>query len=209
LADVYAGLDEPAPAERALAKARQLDLTAQATSPGPKPGDVAPDFVLPRSGGAGTVSLHEFRGRSPVVLIFGSYTCANFRVSADALKSLQQRYGAQVPFLLVYIREAHSTADWQTARNEREDISLAPAANMEEKQDHAATCSRKLHLPFPAVVDGMDNTVESAYNAWPSRAFVVSADGRIAYSTRLTELDFHPSELEAVLQRLVSLQGKS
>ena len=64
-------------------------------------------------------------------------------------------------------------------------------------------CSRELHLPFPAVVDGMDGAVENEYSAWPSRAFVVDAAGRIRYSTRLTELDFHPEEMESVLRKLM------
>ena len=37
-------------------------------------GDVAPDFTLPRLDHSGTVTLSEFRGSKPVVLIFGSYT---------------------------------------------------------------------------------------------------------------------------------------
>jgi hypothetical protein len=48
----------------------------------------------------------------------------------------------------------------------------------------------------------MDGAVENAYSAWPSRAFVVGADGRIQYSTRLTELDFHAEEMDAVLRKL-------
>ena len=41
---------------------------------GPRPGMVAPDFTLPTHDGKGTVSLSEFRGRKPVVLIFGNFT---------------------------------------------------------------------------------------------------------------------------------------
>jgi len=41
---------------------------------GPKVGDPAPDFELQRLKGEGTVKLSSFQGRSPVVLIFGSYT---------------------------------------------------------------------------------------------------------------------------------------
>jgi hypothetical protein len=41
---------------------------------GPRPGEVAPDFTLPRHDGKGTVSLAEFRDRKPVVLVFGSFT---------------------------------------------------------------------------------------------------------------------------------------
>ena len=39
-----------------------------------KVGDIAPDFYLKTADGLRTVSLSSFRGKSPVVLIFGSYT---------------------------------------------------------------------------------------------------------------------------------------
>jgi len=37
-------------------------------------GDPAPDFTLPRMAGGGTVTLSTFRGKRPVLLVFGSYT---------------------------------------------------------------------------------------------------------------------------------------
>jgi peroxiredoxin len=52
----------------------------------------------------------------------------------------------------------------------------------------------------------MDGKVEAAYGAWPSRAFVIGSDGRVMYSTRLTELDFHADEMDAVLRRLAAHQ---
>ncbi len=39
-----------------------------------KPGDAAPDFDLPTQDKKSRVGLASFRGREPVVLIFGSYT---------------------------------------------------------------------------------------------------------------------------------------
>lgn len=39
-----------------------------------RPGDAAPEFDLPRERGEGTVRLSDFRGKKPVVLVFGSYT---------------------------------------------------------------------------------------------------------------------------------------
>ena len=39
-----------------------------------KVGDLAPDFTLPDLAGKNTVTLSNFRGKKPVVLIFGSYT---------------------------------------------------------------------------------------------------------------------------------------
>ncbi len=39
-----------------------------------QPGDVAPDFTLPTLDKSAQVELAAFRGKKPVVLIFGSYT---------------------------------------------------------------------------------------------------------------------------------------
>jgi hypothetical protein len=37
-------------------------------------GDQSPDFTLPLLDHSGSITLSSFRGRQPVVLIFGSYT---------------------------------------------------------------------------------------------------------------------------------------
>lgn len=42
--------------------------------PAPAPGDIAPDFELRTPNGDATVKLSSFRGKKPVVLIFGSFT---------------------------------------------------------------------------------------------------------------------------------------
>ncbi len=39
-----------------------------------KVGDLAPDFTLPATKGKTKVTLSKFKGKKPVVLIFGSYT---------------------------------------------------------------------------------------------------------------------------------------
>jgi hypothetical protein len=46
----------------------------------------------------------------------------------------------------------------------------------------------------------MKGSVEAAYAAWPSRAFVIGADGRVRYSTRLTQLDFSAEVMEEALR---------
>jgi tetratricopeptide (TPR) repeat protein len=205
LATVYVHLHlmHEAAAERSTAT-RLLQLAeAHAPPSGPKGNELAPDFTLPDVATGKNVSLRDFRGKTPVVLIFGSYTCPNFRSSADALKALHSKYAAQARFLLVYIREAHATGEWQSTRNASEGISLPEAQVIAEKQSHAIMCSRTLHLPFQALLDGLDNKVESAYGAWPSRAFVIGIDGRVRYSTRLTELDFTPRDVEIALRSAV------
>jgi tetratricopeptide (TPR) repeat protein len=179
-------------------------LQAASNSGGPAIDAAAPDFELADAAGKNNVRLSGFRGRRPVVLVFGSYTCPNFRGSADALNTLYQHYGRQAPFFLVYIREAHAEGDWQNTRNEREGIALEPATTMSEKEGHAAMCSLKLHLQFPALVDGMNGKVEAAYAAWPTRAFVIGTDGRVVYSTRLTQLDFRAEDMESALRAAIA-----
>jgi len=203
LADVYTRLQLKTEAARERVTFLKLQ---PASTAGPQVNEMAPDFALPDVSGA-KVALRDYRGKSPVVLVFGSYSCPNFRSSASALKALQAKYGKRAPFLLVYIREAHAGSQtWQSTRNQRENIDLAPATTLAEKRDHASMCSRQLHLGFPAVVDGMDGAVETAYAAWPSRAFVIGSDGRVIYSTRLTELDFHAEDMESALKKAVALE---
>lgn len=43
-------------------------MTVTETRPPVAPGEPAPDFVLPSGHGEGTVSLAEYRGKSPVLL---------------------------------------------------------------------------------------------------------------------------------------------
>ena len=49
---------------------RQMGLNQLA----PKVGDLAPDFTLADISGTESVTLSDFRGKKPVVLVFGSYT---------------------------------------------------------------------------------------------------------------------------------------
>lgn len=180
---------------------RAPELNTKTNDPGPKMHELAPDFTLSALHSTASVNLTHFRGSKPGVLIFGSYTCPNFRSAAPALDQLYAKYGQKAAFLLVYIREAHGSTTWQSTRNERAGVTMGDASNLAEKQQHASMCTRKLNLKFPAVVDGMDGKVEKEYAAWPSRAFVLDKNGRILYSTRLTELDFHAEEMEACLRK--------
>ena len=153
---------------------------------------------------AGLDLTHRAR---PVVLVFGSYTCPKLRGSAGELKRLSQAYRDRVDFVLVYIREAHADggteAEWQSTINQREGIDLRPAANLPEKKEHADFCLRRLDLPWTAIVDGMDAPAEIAYKAWPSRLYLVGRDGRVAYNSRLGELDFRPAVLDDALRHVL------
>jgi tetratricopeptide (TPR) repeat protein len=200
LLSVYSRLHLGSAVARERATVSRLEREAAAKEGRPKTNTIAPDFDLPEVGTRRRVRLSAFRGKSPVVLVFGSYSCPNFRASADALNALFQRYGRRAPFFLVYIREAHATGDWQSTRNVREGITVAPALTVEAKEDHAVMCTRNLHLKFPVLVDSIDGGAEAAYAAWPSRAFVIGLDGRVRYSTWLTQQDFQAAAMERALR---------
>jgi tetratricopeptide (TPR) repeat protein len=165
---------------------------------GPVKGQPAPVFQLAKSEGGGTTRIPA-QGK-PTVLVFGSYTCPNFRKAAPVLNDLAQKLQGSVAFLQVYIREAHATGQWQSTVNEREKVDLAMPSSMDEKNGYAVMCQRKLHLRFPAVVDGLENAAEKAYSAWPSHVYVIAADGRVRYSSALIEEDFDARALETAIR---------
>ena len=86
-------------AKKAVAEDAEADRLAAALDPGPQVGETAPDFQLPEVGSHRVIHLADYRGRGPMALVFGSYSCPNFRSSAEALKQLQKRYSGRVTFL--------------------------------------------------------------------------------------------------------------
>ncbi|MGI8958895.1 MAG: tetratricopeptide repeat protein [Bryobacteraceae bacterium] len=190
---------------RLMARDEKFDIieasTAQSNDErGPRPGDQAPEFTATKMDSGERITLSRLRQAGPVLLVFGSYTCPNFRAAAQSLNALYAKYRGQLSFVLIYIREAHSTADWQSTRNEREGIMLRPAANLSEQQQHANMCMRKLHIEFPALLDDMSGDAEKAYSAWPSKAYLVDGQGQIIFATGLSELDFKPDQLESAIR---------
>ena len=167
-------------------------------------GAAAPDFTLLPAFGDRRIRLSEFRGKRPVVLVLGSYTCPKFRLQAPVLNALYERYHDRAEFLLVYIREAHGAGSWQSTINSREGIDLADAATFEQKRGYTASCVRKLKLPYTAVVDPFDNSTEKAYAAWPSRLYLVDKQGRVAFNSLLDELNFDAASLDTALQSAIA-----
>ena len=202
LAQVYEKLKLSADAEREKKLAAKFETKQESAGSGPRAGDPAPEFSVTKMGLEDRATLAELQKDGPVLLIFGSYTCPNFRGAAETLNRLYPEYRKRIPFYLIYIREAHSTGDWASTRNEREGIVMAPAANMNERKDHATMCIRKLHVQFPALLDSMEGPAEKAYSAWPSKAYLVDKRGRVAFETGLNEQDFSPEQLDAALRKM-------
>lgn len=113
------------------------------------------------------------------------------------------RYEKDVPFLLLYIREAHPTDGWQVPQNVKQGALLPTATTQEQKDDHADVCIRKLDIRFPTLVDKMDNKVELSYAGWPDRLYLIGKDGRVVYKSRPGPAGFIASELEAAIRKTI------
>ena len=200
LSEVYAALHLPAQVQHEKVLMARLQSKTSSDS-GPKTGEQAPDFTVNKMGSEESATLTDLRHTGPVLLVFGSYTCPNFRGAASTLNRLYPEYKNDVPFYLIYIREAHSTQDWASTQNQREGITLQPAKSLDERSDHATMCVRKLHIEFPTLLDTMNGGAEKAYAAWPSKAYLLDTHGRIIFSTGLGEQEFKPEQLEAALAK--------
>jgi hypothetical protein len=114
---------------------------------------------------------------------------------------MAEEFKGRVQFLLIYIREAHATDGWQVPANERDGVLLPSAKSLEEKEDHADACVRKLDIRFPTLVDNMKNETELAYHGWPDRLYLVGKDGTIQFKSAPGPQGFKPAELRTAIEK--------
>jgi hypothetical protein len=127
-------------------------------------GRPAPELTLVEITNGREVRLSSFRGRKPVVLIFGSSRCGNFSDQADLLEDLYRAYRDRAEFLFVYI-----------------DPRLPPATGQPgDRREQARQTMASLKLTMPCVLDTRHGDTDKMYLAWPQRLVIVGVDGRIA-----------------------------
>ena len=119
-----------------------------------------------------------------------------------AVQALSEQFASTAEFFMVYIREAHPSDGWQMSANERDDVVHASPKTDAERCGLAETCTGKLEIEFPALVDGLDNATDEAYTGWPERIYLIGRDGRIRYKSRPGPFGFEPDELRSELERL-------
>jgi len=108
-----------------------------------------------------------------------------------------------VAFYAVYIQEAHPSDIWQQRSNVKEGVVFATPRTEGERVEIASSCVRTLGIRFPALIDGIDNSVERQYTGWPDRLMLIDIDGRLVFKTDPGPFGFKPSQLEAALLRLL------
>jgi type I thyroxine 5'-deiodinase len=98
--------------------------------------------------------------------------------------------------------EAHPSDVWQTESNLKDKIVFASPRDYEERGQVAGSCVRKLGIKFPAVIDGFDNTTESAYTGWPDRIYLIDRNNRVVYKSKPGPFGFKPDDLEKALKKI-------
>jgi hypothetical protein len=89
--------------------------------------------------------------------------------------------------------------------NIREGVIFRNPRSDSEREQVAQSCVRTLGIRFPALIDGIDNTVERLYTGWPDRLYLIDSSGRVAYKSAPGPFGFNPRELAAAIGRLGSV----
>ena len=71
---------------------------------------------------------------------------------------------------------------------------------IEERRAVAGNCQTALQYGIRTYVDEMDDAVNKAYAAWPTRLYLIGLDGKVIYHGGLGPFDFHPYKLETAIQ---------
>ena len=87
--------------------------------------------------------------------------------------------------------------------NLRDGVVFANPRTDGERFQAAESCVRKLGIQFPALIDGIDNTVERLYTGWPDRLVLIGRDGRVLFKSAPGPFGFEPAKLEAALKGAV------
>lgn len=113
---------------------------------------------------------------------------------------MHEKYGERVDFRLVYVREAHPIEGGMPPVAADEPIVEDPVT-LEERTALARRCTTELGLQaIPLMVDGMDDALALAYEAWPDRLYLIGRDGEVAWRCARGPFGFDPDGLEAAIQ---------
>jgi Iodothyronine deiodinase len=104
---------------------------------------------------------------------------------------------------MVYVREAHPSDGWRLESNNRLEILIPQPKTDAERIQVAQTCSKRLELGMPMLVDTIGDTVGARYSGMPSRLYLLDHRGRVAYKSGRGPFGFKPAELEHSLVLLL------
>ena len=136
-----------------------------------------------------------------------------------SLHNIYQEFNDQVKFIKVYIREAHPVDGWWFGKGFMKSLlrlsgskvswSIYDPKTIQERRHTAGDCEQSLHYGVKTYVDEMDDGVNKAYAAWPTRLYLINADGTVVYAGGLGPFGFKPGALKNAIQQLVAEEIKT
>ena len=132
------------------------------------------------------------------------------------LHDIYEKYHERVKFLSIYIREAHPLDGWSFSKGVLGPVmfklmrykaatDVYDPKTMDERREVAGDCEESLKYGIRTYVDGMDDAVNKAYAAWPTRLYLIDLDGEVVYAGGLGPFGFHPSEFEEAIEEYLSV----
>lgn len=113
------------------------------------------------------------------------------------------KYGKDVEFFGVYVREAHPIDGWRMTSNDRAGVALTQPKTFADRRKVAGQCSAALKMTIPLLVDGIHDEVGHAYSGMPDRLYLIDRAGRVAYKGGRGPFGFKPAELEQAIAMLL------
>ncbi len=134
-----------------------------------------------------------------------------------SLLDLYARYSERIQFLMIYIREAHPVDGWWLggglqgmviSRYEpRAATDVHDPKTIDERRGVAQRCQATLEYGIPTLVDDMNDSVNQAYAALPTRLYLIGKDGRVAYAAGKGPFGFKPVELKDAIDKLLPVEA--
>jgi type I thyroxine 5'-deiodinase len=93
--------------------------------------------------------------------------------------------------------------------NEKENVVFEDPKQYDGRTRVASACATNLGIEFPALVDTIENTTETAYTAWPDRLYLIDDHGRIAFKSEAGPFGFKTDLLSNALEQLIPLEMKN
>lgn len=84
--------------------------------------------------------------------------------------------------------------------NERDVVLFTQPQSFDERVSIAQSCSLRLDLSIPTLIDDMENSTDQMYYALPDRLYLVGRNGRVAYRGAPGPWGFVAAELEKAIQ---------
>jgi hypothetical protein len=128
-------------------------------------GNPAPDFPLVPLDGGTVGCLRDLRGKTPVVLLFGSFGCNVFCQNLSRFTQLARDYRDRAAFYFVYCPEGPHK-------------DFFPSLPGEDPPARVRRGLKQFGVSIPCVLG--NDIVQTAFDTFPARVVVLDRSGRIA-----------------------------